>query len=127
MSAGDTLLFALHRSTLEETPAHVWRQKELASWLDDTIAAWQSWSDLHQAYEGPWWDLVHHSGRVLEALSFQPGSDFHGPPGPSVTRSVPPTAMIAAAIEAMAELGDPASIPFLAKLERDGRHVESDS
>lgn len=34
--------------------------------------------------------------------------------------------VVAAAIEAMAELGDPASIPFLAKLERDGRHVELD-
>lgn len=34
--------------------------------------------------------------------------------------------VVAAAIEAMAELGDPASIPFLSKLERDGRHVELD-
>ena len=40
--------------------------------LDDTVAAWQSWSELHQAYDGPWRDLVHHSGRVLQALSFQP-------------------------------------------------------
>jgi hypothetical protein len=32
--------------------------------------------------------------------------------------------VVASAIEAMAELGDPASIPFLAKLERDGRHVQ---
>jgi HEAT repeat protein len=34
--------------------------------------------------------------------------------------------VVAAAIEAMAELGDPASIPLLAKLERDGRHVQLD-
>ena len=40
--------------------------------LDDTVSAWQSWSDVHQAYVGPWRDLVHHSGRVLQALSFQP-------------------------------------------------------
>jgi HEAT repeat protein len=32
--------------------------------------------------------------------------------------------VVASAIEAMAELGDPASIPLLAKLERDGRHVQ---
>jgi len=32
---------------------------------------WQSWSRAHQAYAGPWQDLVHHSGRVLQALSFQ--------------------------------------------------------
>jgi GH15 family glucan-1,4-alpha-glucosidase len=36
------------------------------------VSEWQSWSDLHQAYVGPWRDLVHNSGRVLQALSFQP-------------------------------------------------------
>jgi GH15 family glucan-1,4-alpha-glucosidase len=70
--ASDMLRFALHRSTLEQTPARIWSQDELAAHADNTIAAWQSWSDLHQAYDGPWADLVHHSGRVLQGLSFQP-------------------------------------------------------
>ena len=39
---------------------------------DNTVDAWQSWSALHQTYDGPWADLVHHSGRVLQGLSFQP-------------------------------------------------------
>lgn len=34
--------------------------------------------------------------------------------------------VVASAIEAIAELGDPAAIPMLAKLERDGRQVELD-
>jgi HEAT repeat protein len=34
--------------------------------------------------------------------------------------------VVASAIEAMAELGDPATIPMLAKLERDGRQVQLD-
>jgi HEAT repeat protein len=34
--------------------------------------------------------------------------------------------VVASAIEAIAELGDPACIPMLAKLERDGRHVQLD-
>ncbi len=34
--------------------------------------------------------------------------------------------VVAGAIEAMAELGDPAAIPFLAKLEKDGRQVQLD-
>jgi len=72
LRAGDVLRFGLHRSTLEETPARVWPEAELAERLDATVAAWRSWSELHQAYEGPWRDLVHHSGRVLQALSFQP-------------------------------------------------------
>jgi GH15 family glucan-1,4-alpha-glucosidase len=69
---GRTLHFGLHRTTLEEVPAHVWDQDRLAARLDATITAWRSWSALHQAYDGPWRDLVHHSGRVLQALSFQP-------------------------------------------------------
>jgi GH15 family glucan-1,4-alpha-glucosidase len=72
MTAGTTLTFALHRSTLEEQPARIWRQDELADRLEATIAAWRSWSALHQNYDGPWRDLVHHSGRVLQALTFQP-------------------------------------------------------
>lgn len=70
--AGETLRFALHRSTLEEQPARIWSQDELADRLAATVDAWRSWSDLHQNYEGPWRDLVHQSGRVLQGLTFQP-------------------------------------------------------
>jgi GH15 family glucan-1,4-alpha-glucosidase len=50
----------------------VWSQQEIDARLDDTIAAWQSWSALHQNYQGPYSDLVHRSGRVLQALMFRP-------------------------------------------------------
>ena len=69
---GDTVRFALHRSTLEDEPARVWGQDEILERLSDTVGAWQSWSQLHQNYEGPWADLVHHSGRVLQGLTFRP-------------------------------------------------------
>jgi GH15 family glucan-1,4-alpha-glucosidase len=72
LRAGDEVLFGLHRSTLEETPARVWTQEELRHWLESTVAAWRSWSALHQQYQGPWADLVQHSGRVLQGLTFQP-------------------------------------------------------
>src|SRR3954469_9221849 len=72
LRAGEQVHFGLHRSTLEETPARVWSQAELSAALEGTVAAWRSWSALHQAYEGPWADLVHHSGVVLQGLSFQP-------------------------------------------------------
>ncbi|MEU8820787.1 glycoside hydrolase family 15 protein [Actinoplanes sp. NPDC048796] len=72
LSAGQTLVFALHRSTLEETPAHVWPQAELTRRLADTVEAWRSWSAIHQTYDGPWRDLVRHSGRVLQALTYRP-------------------------------------------------------
>ncbi len=70
--AGETVRFALHRSTLEERPARVWSQQEIADRLDATVEAWRSWSGLHQHYDGPWRDLVQHSGRVLQGLTFQP-------------------------------------------------------
>jgi GH15 family glucan-1,4-alpha-glucosidase len=72
MREGDSMHFALHRSTLEEQPARVWSQEELADRLAATVEAWRSWSGLHQQYEGPWADLIHHSGRVLQGLTFQP-------------------------------------------------------
>src|SRR4029453_395982 len=57
LHAGERLHFALHRSTLEQTPARIWSQEDLAAQVDNTIAAWQSWCDLHQSYDGPWADL----------------------------------------------------------------------
>jgi GH15 family glucan-1,4-alpha-glucosidase len=73
LAAGERLELALHHGTrAERGVARVWNPSEIAHRLDDTIAAWVSWSELHQAYEGPWRDLVHQSGRVLQALSFQP-------------------------------------------------------
>ena len=72
LRVGERLHLGLHRSMLEQTPARVWSEEELAGALDRTIAAWRSWSDLHQTYDGPWADLVHHSGRVLQGLSYQP-------------------------------------------------------
>ena len=72
LEAGQSVHLALHRSTLDQVPARVWSQDELAAVLDATVAAWRSWSAQHQAYDGPWADLVHHSGRVLQGLSYQP-------------------------------------------------------
>jgi GH15 family glucan-1,4-alpha-glucosidase len=72
LSEGQSLHLSLHRSTLTDVPARVWSQGELTDVVDSTVGAWRSWSDLHQSYEGPWADLVRHSGRVLQGLSYQP-------------------------------------------------------
>ena len=72
LTQGESIAFALHHRQSWEEPPPAWDQAEIAARLDDTIAAWQTWSDLHQAYAGPWQDLVHTSGRVLQALTFQP-------------------------------------------------------
>ena len=70
---GESADFALHYGNGAETgSARVWSQSDIGARLKDTVSAWESWSKLHQAYEGPWKDLVHHSGRVLQSLSFAP-------------------------------------------------------
>ncbi len=70
---GESAGFALHHAKRAGPgSAKVWSQSEIGARFEDTVSAWKSWSELHQAYVGPWRDLVHHSGRVLQALSFAP-------------------------------------------------------
>ncbi len=70
---GESASFALHHSNRSDSEsAQVWTQSEIETRMEDTVSAWESWSELHQAYVGPWSDLVHHSGRVLQSLSFAP-------------------------------------------------------
>ena len=88
LSAGDTVRFALHRSTLEEQPARIWSDAEIAERLAGTVTSWRSWSDLHQSYDGPWADLVHHSGRVLHGLTFRPSGAIVAAPTTSLPESV---------------------------------------
>ena len=72
LSEGESMSFALHhRQSWEEAP-RLWSQEEIDARLDDTIEAWRTWSGLHQGYDGPWQGLVHQSGRVLQALTYQP-------------------------------------------------------
>lgn len=61
----------MHRSTSEAFPAPL-AEADLEEALAVTAEAWRCWSKLHQSYQGPWRDLVHHSGRVLQALTYQP-------------------------------------------------------
>jgi alpha,alpha-trehalase len=72
IATGETWWFGLHWAPLTRPSARVWSQEELAEQLAGTVDAWQEWSAAHENYDGPWRDLVQHSGRVLEALSYQP-------------------------------------------------------
>lgn len=72
LRAGDELTLGLtHRTSSEPFPTPVLAD-ELDQALKETIDAWRAWSHLHQGYQGPWRELVHHSGRVLQALTYQP-------------------------------------------------------
>ncbi len=72
LRAGEAAGFALQHRTSSEAPPRRWSQEEIAERIRDTAEAWRTWSELHQGYEGPWRDLVHQSGRVLQGLTFYP-------------------------------------------------------
>ncbi len=87
IAAGDQVGFGLHYGQLAGRAPRAWSQQELAGRLDATVAAWQSWSDLHQSYDGPWRELVHHSGRVLQALTYYPTGAVIAAPTTSLLES----------------------------------------
>src|SRR6516164_301312 len=85
--AGETVCFALAHGRMSEPPLAPWDADEIAARLEDTLDGWRSWSAIHQTYEGPWRDLIHHSGRVLQALTFVPTGAIVAAP----TTSLPET------------------------------------
>jgi GH15 family glucan-1,4-alpha-glucosidase len=88
LSAGQTAGFALAHGLLPEPPLHPWDAGTITARLEDTLAGWRSWSAIHQSYEGPWRDLVHHSGRVLQALTFAPTGAIVAAPTTSLPETV---------------------------------------
>jgi GH15 family glucan-1,4-alpha-glucosidase len=56
--------------------------------LDETERAWLRWSEAHQAYDGPWADLVYHSGSVLQALTYTPTGAIVAAPTTSLPEDV---------------------------------------
>jgi alpha,alpha-trehalase len=88
LRAGESIGFALQHGRRWEPALTAWKQGEIANRLDDTVEGWRSWSAMHQAYEGPWQDLVHHSGRVLQALTFEPTGAIVAAPTTSLPEAV---------------------------------------
>jgi GH15 family glucan-1,4-alpha-glucosidase len=65
---GDTAVFALqHRRAIDPVRAPL----DGVAVLDDTVAGWQSWTRIHQGYQGPYRDQVTRSGLVLQALTYR--------------------------------------------------------
>ncbi len=88
LQKGEQASFALqHRASWEKTPG-VYTQAAITDYLHDTEVGWRTWSELHQRYEGPWRDLVHHSGRVLQALMYRPTGAIVAAPTTSLPESI---------------------------------------
>jgi GH15 family glucan-1,4-alpha-glucosidase len=88
LNAGQAAHFALqYASAIRESPK-AWEQKAIADRMADTMEAWRSWCRLHQNYTGPWRDMVAHSGRVLQALTYYPTGAIVAAPTTSLPESV---------------------------------------
>jgi alpha,alpha-trehalase len=87
LAAGDRAAFALQWSDTAQPLSAPWPAETIEARLESTISAWRSWSELHQRYDGPWADAVRHSGRVLQALTYQPTGAIVAAP----TTSLPET------------------------------------
>jgi alpha,alpha-trehalase len=88
LRAGESVGFSLQHGRMWEPALSAWDQDEIAARLDDTLEGWRSWSAMHQTYEGPWRELVHHSGRVLQALTFEPTGAIVAAPTTSLPETV---------------------------------------
>jgi GH15 family glucan-1,4-alpha-glucosidase len=88
LTAGQTVVFALQHAPIWDPPLAAWAADKIADRLADTMEGWRSWSAIHQAYEGPWRELVHHSGRVLQALMFAPTGAIVAAPTTSLPETV---------------------------------------
>jgi GH15 family glucan-1,4-alpha-glucosidase len=86
--AGQTVMFALQHGQMQEPPLAAWDADQMTARLEDTVEGWRSWSAIHQTYEGPWRDLVHHSGRVLQALTFAPTGAIVAAPTTSLPEAI---------------------------------------
>jgi GH15 family glucan-1,4-alpha-glucosidase len=88
LAAGQSAGFALGHGQMAGSLLAPWSAEEISARLDDTVEGWRSWSAIHQNYEGPWRELVHHSGRVLQALTFEPTGAIVAAPTTSLPEAV---------------------------------------
>ncbi len=88
LEVGDSACFGLQHSALGARQPAVLSGAEIVVAVDDTDTGWRAWSELHQSYQGPWCDLVHTSGRVLQALSYQPTGAIVAAPTTSLPEQV---------------------------------------
>ena len=88
LAAGQTAVFALGHGDMAGPALAPWTAEEITGRLADTVEGWRSWSAIHQNYEGPWRELVRHSGRVLQAMTFAPTGAIVAAPTTSLPETV---------------------------------------
>ena len=88
MTEGETHRFSLqYASSIDALPS-VWTAEDISKQFHITNEAWQHWSNMHQSYDGPWREQVHHSGRVLQALTYFPTGAIVAAPTTSLPEEI---------------------------------------
>jgi GH15 family glucan-1,4-alpha-glucosidase len=88
LQAGESAGLAVqHASSWGPTPTAL-SAAEIDARIEDTIAAWGSWQTIHQRYDGPYAELVLHSGRVLQGLTYQPTGAIVAAPTTSLPEAI---------------------------------------
>jgi alpha,alpha-trehalase len=88
LAADQEAVFGVGHGEAAAPPRPMWSADDICARLDDTVEGWRSWSAIHQTYEGEWRDLVLHSGRVLQALTFAPTGAIVAAPTTSLPETV---------------------------------------
>ena len=80
--------FAVKAVSTWKPLAEHWDDDRILQGIDDTVEAWRTWRAQHQRYDGPFRELVEHSGRVLQALTYQPTGAMVAAPTTSLPEQV---------------------------------------
>jgi len=70
LDEGEDVTFALQQYDAWGLASKTWKPRKVRRRLEASEMSWRSWSRLHQHYEGPLRELVHHSGVVLQGLTY---------------------------------------------------------
>jgi GH15 family glucan-1,4-alpha-glucosidase len=88
LEATEQVGFAISAVSTWKPLSEYWDDQRIRQRIDDTVEAWRTWGSEHQRYEGPFRHLVEHSGRVLQALTYQPTGAMVAAPTTSLPEEV---------------------------------------
>jgi GH15 family glucan-1,4-alpha-glucosidase len=70
LHAGEKAAFVLHRWQGMRSPEPPTRDGQHA--IEQTLASWRSWAEMHDGYDGEYRDAVLRSALILQALTYRP-------------------------------------------------------
>ncbi len=88
MNEGDEYFFLLEYGSTTGMPLRPWAAGKINRFFEGTLRAWAGWSALHQNYQGFSKEMVHNSGRILQALTYYPTGAIVAAPTTSLPETI---------------------------------------